>query len=325
MDIVANRQHIAKVRRIIGKLPFVMGLYGLYWRVRMAREAKQQYPPAAIVLSFGQYPQPALETPVTQLCTAAQLLSTTHRNWCQRLHSPARFSRKQWEFSYILQALSVHGMLVPGITGVGFGCGREPLAGLFASCGCYVLATDLDHVEAQEKGWTHTLQHSATIDELYIAAQELVSRSEFDEKVQFRPVDMNAIPADLYESFDFTWSACAFEHLGSLRQGMDFVKNSIKCLKSGGVAVHTTEFNLSSDTETCETSGCSIYRAQDIKQLIAELEAEGYEVMPLNLNTGDSPVDNHIDMPPYGFSPHLKLQLEQYTVTSIGIIIRKPL
>jgi len=45
--------------------------------------------------------------------------------------------------------------------------------------------------------------------------------------------------------------------------------------------------------------------------------------MPCNLNTNASPVDRHIDVPPYGFSPHLKLRLANAVVTSIGLTIKQ--
>ena len=46
------------------------------------------------------------------------------------------------------------------------------------------------------------------------------------------------------------WSSCSLEHLGSISHGIEFILNSLKCLKQHGVAVHTTEFNLSSNEET---------------------------------------------------------------------------
>ena len=42
--------------------------------------------------------------------------------------------------------------------------------------------------------------------------------ARFDQLVTFRPVDMTAIPDDL-AGFDFCWSSCALEHLGSLAAG----------------------------------------------------------------------------------------------------------
>ena len=35
--------------------------------------------------------------------------------------------------------------------------------------------------------------------------------------------------------------------------GLRFLEDSLDCLKPGGVAVHTTELNLSSNEETMET------------------------------------------------------------------------
>jgi len=60
---------------------------------------------------------------------------------------------------------------------------------------------------------------------------------------------MNAAPSDLSD-FDFCWSASAFEHFGSIDQGLAFIERIIECLKPGGRAVHTTELNVSSNDDT---------------------------------------------------------------------------
>ena len=324
MDVIANRQLLARLRRIARGFPLAWPAYRMYWKTRRWLESRKDYPENRTVQNFGGFASPTLDQPVTQLCTSAQMLCKTYDCWCDAMHSPARFSRKQWEFVFILQALSLRGMLSPGRVGLGFGCGREPLAGLFARYGCQVVATDLAPETAKDQGWVATMQHASSLEALYQCAEEFVSREVFFDRVDFRVVDMNTIPDDLSGKFDFVWSACALEHLGSLRHGMDFVKNSVRCLKPGGVAVHTTEFNISSLEQTLESPGCSIYRACDIEQLIRELVADGHEVAPLNLNTGTAPVDHHVDLPPYGFSPHLKLMLEGYVVTSIGLIVSRP-
>ena len=324
MDVVIQRETLIKARRYVRSIPLLWPAYGIYWHVRSWYEANKNYPATESLLDFGNYPEPDLDSPVSQLCTSNQLISRPYRRWCREMHSPARFSRKQWEFVYILRVLQLAGMLNPGKTGLGFGCGREPLAGLLAKHGCKILATDLEQGRALEQGWVNTMQHASGLDELYACAAEFVSHRKFFERVAYRSTDMNNIPDDLYGKFDFVWSACALEHLGSLRHGMDFIRNSARCLKKGGVAIHTTEFNLSSNDATCEEPACSVYRARDMEQLIGELEAEGYQVSPLNLNTGDGKVDRYIDIPPYGFSPHIKILLSGYVVTSIGLIVRRP-
>lgn len=134
---------------------------------------------------------------------------------------------------------------------------------------------------------------------------------------------MNAIPDHLSGRFDFCWSTCCFEHLGSLEHGLRFVENSMKTLKPGGVAVHTTEFNLSSETETLESPTLSIYRRCDIQTLISRLEAAGHSVEPLDLDKGTTFVDQHIDLPPYRNEPHLRLRIGSYDCTSVGIIVTR--
>jgi len=324
MDAIANKEQLAKLRNLVRSIPLGWWVYGRYWALRSWFEARQQYDADHAVEFFGEFPEPTLDSPVSQLCTQTQLQSARYRYWCTQMRCIARFSRKQWEFAYILEVLDQAGLLVPGKTGIGFGCGREPLVGLLANFGCELTATDLDADRAMAQGWANTMQHSSSLNALYDCAREYIARDDFYSRVSYRTVDMNAIPEDFAGQADFVWSACALEHLGSLQHGLDFIRNSLQCLRPGGVAVHTTEFNLSSKTTTLESPACSIYRESDIRSLIQELEAEGYEVAPLNLCTGNGPVDRHVDLPPYNMSPHLKLMLEGYVVTSVGLTVRKP-
>jgi hypothetical protein len=143
MDVITHRHLVAKARTYVRAVPFAWVAYGVYWRLRSWIEARRHYPVVRTLTNFGKYPSPTIEAPESQLCTANQLLTPIYRAWCRAMHSPARFSRKQWEFVYILQSLQLAGMLQPGKTGLGFGCGREPLAGLLAQHGCTILATDL--------------------------------------------------------------------------------------------------------------------------------------------------------------------------------------
>jgi hypothetical protein len=43
----------------------------------------------------------------------------------------------------------------------------------------------------------------------------------------------------------------------------------------------------------------------------------------LNFDTGDQPLDLHVDVPPYRQTDHLKLQIAQWVSTSFGLIVRK--
>ncbi|WP_322015538.1 SAM-dependent methyltransferase [Paraburkholderia sp. J12] len=290
------------------------------WRGRMERDWARRYEESPLVASAAGDP-PSLSRITSQLCTATQFREGAYGRWCREMRTPARFARKQWEFVYILEALSQHGMLQPEKTGLGFGCGNEPLAAVMAKHGAKVLATDLATAEATDKGWVESNEHAATLDGLNDFG--ICDWPTFRRNVGFEFADMNAVPEKFDGQFDFVWSACAFEHLGSIRHGLDFVKNSVRCLKPGGVAVHTTEFNLSSNDQTLEDPGCVIFRRRDMELLATELESLGYEVASFNFNPGSAPIDHHIDAPPYGI-PHLKLALEGYVATSIGLIVKRP-
>jgi len=133
---------------------------------------------------------------------------------------------------------------------------------------------------------------------------------------------MNKIDADLV-GFDFVYSSCAFEHVGSIELGLQFVKNSLKCLRPGGIAVHTTEFNVFSNDATIDNQQTVLFRRQDIDRLAADLASQGHEIV-LNYKAGSWPFARHIDVPPW-CGVHLKVQLEQYVSTSLALLIKKAL
>ncbi|WCT75282.1 hypothetical protein PQ455_08710 [Sphingomonas naphthae] len=263
---------------------------------------------------------PALLTePVSQMCTAAQFDEPVYDEWVARLHHPRHRHRKQWEFIYILQALERAGALRPGRRGLGFGVGGERLPALMAAMGVDVVATDLPQDDARALEWRATNQHSSELDGLVYP--DICDEATLRRHVAFRAVDMNHIPADL-TGFDFCWSACAYEHLGSIAKGLRFVEASIATLRPGGVAVHTSELNLTSNRKTVDNQGTVLFRRRDMEKLAARLIAAGHAVAPFNFDQGEQPDDQHIDMPPYG-PEHLKVVLGPYVTTSFGIIVRK--
>lgn len=133
---------------------------------------------------------------------------------------------------------------------------------------------------------------------------------------------MNHIPESLTD-FDFCWSACALEHLGSIEKGLAFIERTVSCLKPGGWAIHTTEFNLSSNTHTVDHLDTVLFRKQDLDELALRLTAQGHKVAPLNYDPGDGIIDRYIDVAPYRDVPHLKIALAGYAATSIGIIVQR--
>jgi hypothetical protein len=267
-----------------------------------------------------RFEEPSLEKPVCQLCTSEQMAGQRYADLCAELGVNAQLPhRKLWEFAFILAALKCKGVLEPGRRGLGFGTGTEPLPCVFARYDVEVTATDAPAGLELGEAWAKTDQWAKGLEDLF--DPKLVDRETFDRNVSFRAADMNAIPADL-RGYDFCWSACCFEHLGSIRKGLDFLHASLETLKPGGISVQTTEFNLASDSRTIESSGLVLFRKSDIETVIHELVDAGHHVEPLNTWPGATPVDEHIDVPPYS-SPHLKLELLGYPTTSIGLVITK--
>lgn len=257
------------------------------------------------------------------ICTQKQLESPDFRLWHARMREEkiCLLHRKVWEWCFIAQALYERDMLKAGRKGVGFAVGREPLTALFANFGCTVLATDLDEESARNPAanWVTTGQHAANIDVLN--EHGICSEQAFRQNASFRVVDMNAIPEDM-NSFDFCWSSCAFEHLGSIEQGKQFIYNMLACLKPGGIAVHTTEYNVTSNTNTLDHLPVVLFRRCDFEEMAEELKSRGCFI-DIDFTLGDGEADLFVDTPPYKHNPHLKFQFGGYVSTSIGLIIQK--
>jgi SAM-dependent methyltransferase len=257
----------------------------------------------------------------SEACRVDHFLSPRYRYWCDRLKGfGPQFHRKQWEWVYIAAALEERGFLKRDVAGLGFGVGQEPLTDLFASIGINVLATDQGTEEAKQGGWLQTNQHTRELNQL--RQNKIASDADFARRVTFRFMDMNNVDSKLRD-FDFCWSACCFEHLGSIEHGLRFIHNSLKPLRKGGVSIHTTELNLTSDDVTFESPHLSLFRKRDFKRLAAELRAAGHDVAPLCFYPGAHAIDKYVDLPPYLHDPHLRLELEGYVSTSFGIIVRK--
>jgi Methyltransferase domain len=137
-----------------------------------------------------------------------------------------------------------------------------------------------------------------------------------------RALQGSGLPRD---AFDFIWSSCAFEHLGTLQTGLDFVVEAMSLLKPGGIAVHTTEFNVSSNDATVAEGWAVIYRRSDIERLDGQLRLVCCALEPVDFEAGRHRHDLQYDYPPYfqNGRKHIKLLLEGYVSTSVLLIAVK--
>jgi len=267
----------------------------------------------------------------SRICRQADIESDWLRHWCRELDTLPTYHRKLWETCFVVQALWEAGALAPGKRGLGFAVGHEPLPSYFAARGAEILATDLDVGSRQAAGWIATDQHGGDADALFF--DRLVAREVFDAKVTLRAVDMRRIPADLRGGFDFVWSVCSLEHLGTLDAGIAFVVNAARCLKPGGIAVHTTEFNMAGEGPTVGRGSTVLYQEKHMRRMAEKLAQAGYEMLPFDATPGIRLMDGFIDLPPYPgtkwplqqqSTPHLVLSVHGFPTTSAGIIVRAP-
>lgn len=258
-------------------------------------------------------------------CRFEHFSSSWYTKWATALgypsaDRPAHAMRKWWEFAAIAEALDERGLLKPGSRGLGFAVGREPLASLFAARGVSILATDL-HAESSEAQWNETGQHAAAKADIW-AGEAVCPRAKFDKQVEFQPMDMNAMPKG-DQSWDFVWSSCALEHLGSLSNGVQFVENAMSFLRPGGVAVHTTEYNVCSNSETVSTGGAVIYRRCDIEELERSLRLARCGMEWPEFASGTHPYDLAFDEEPYFTRglPHVKILQDGFVCTSFVMVV----
>lgn len=269
---------------------------------------------------------------MSQACKQDDIDSDWCNYWANELKVDVVYHRKLWELTYVLHALYQNDMLKPGLRGICFGCGVESIPCYLASKHIYILATDIAKENPNSVAWSETGQHSSSVDDLYF--KNVCSRADFDKFLSWQDADMNNIPSDL-QNFDFCWSICALEHLGSIEKSLCFIENSLSVLKPGGVAIHTTEYAYLSDDKLPTEGPIVLFNRNIFYELANKLEKKGHYIEPYNFDTGDKFMDKFIDFPPFSFnahdhiykiisnSSHLKVFSEGNGTTCFGLIIRK--
>lgn len=312
-----------RVTAILRRVPVLRELR--WWQRLSWRADHLQANQALIARHLCGKPAPTLPADPTfgttsALCREDHFRLPEYHRWCAALKLDPVFQRKQWEFAWMLAALDRAGMLKPGARALGFGVGREVLPAFFAARGMQVTATDQSLTSAQISGWVGYGQHASGLAAL--SFPQVVADEELQRLVSFRTVDMNHIPDDL-SGYDVVWSACALEHVGTLDLATAFIERSLACLRPGGVAVHTTEFNCTSDDDTITKGLTVLFRRRDLVALSERLARQGHVMAPLALDAGTGFLDQYVDLPPFNQDASLRLLLERHIAGSVGILIRR--
>lgn len=250
-------------------------------------------------------------------CSAADFFHPHFHEISREIGVTVSFQRKFWEWVFIVYHLRT--AIKPNGRGIVFGVGEETLPALFASRGAKITATDAPSEIGVNSGWKASHEYAGNLAAL---PNGNMDRESFEKAVEWRECDMNAIDPS-FTDYDFCWSSCCLEHLGSLRAGLDFILNTVeKVLKVGGRAVHTTELNLSSNDLTVTEGQTVLYRRRDLESFIEEVRSRGHRIQPLRIAPDSMAVDGYVDTPPYSY-PHLKLELEGHVATSVGLVIER--
>lgn len=276
--------------------------------------------------------QPRIVNLASKPAVQADIESDWVAHWAGQLKTAVVYHRKLWELTYVLQAIYEHGHMASGKHGLGFGCGAEPIPSYLASQGVRITATDEAMENAQASGWASSNQHLGSSSIPF--EPDLIDQETFERLVTIRTVDMNDIPDDL-QDFDFCWSVCALEHLGSIDAGLRFIEKSLETLSPGGLAVHTLEMNVEDEGDTIDNWVTVLYQKKHIEKFCQDMRSKGHDVAPLDFNFGNKIMDQFIDMPPWVGEKvsshadrmddpvHLKLSIDGFVCTSFGVIIRK--
>lgn len=259
----------------------------------------------------------------SKICTYSDFQEPWFENTLKIMNETKRYHRKQWEIASIVHAIIERGAHILPNIGLGFACGEESIPSVLVSVGGKVLASDRDPQE--DDVWAKSGQQSLGIKSLF--KDRIISKPAFDNNVTFKFMDMNKIYPEEFGKYSYTWASCAMEHLGSLQHGIDFVINSMAYLKPGGVAIYTTEYNLSSNTHTFESTGNALYRMSDVLDLQSRLSDIKCNLL-LDSNTftrGEHEYDLYVDETYKYTEPtvHLNLRLYGYNATAIRFIIEK--
>jgi hypothetical protein len=259
-----------------------------------------------------RFEAPTLDTPVSQLCTAAQFDEPAAQEIMKAMGMARRLHRSNWQQLYVVSVLATLGCIAKGRSAIGLGTTRQRIAALLASRGLEVMAMGRPGATAPEeaRGGYH------------LFFPEVVRLADFELLVHFAEQDLKEPDLDLGGPYDICWSCDVAQHMGHMDEVLGLVESSLNLLKPGGVAVHTLDFNIGSDTDTIEGNDLTVPRRRDIEVLVQRLVRAGHEVLPVNLHPGHDFADGVVDLRPYSL-PHLKVQMGDHVVTSLGLAIRR--
>lgn len=174
--------------------------------------------------------------PLSKICDAADWFEPDfNRIIREELEELPRFHRKQWEFAMIYYILEKQGLLSEDKIGLSVGGGYERVL--------YSIARKIKHLTVTDIYEMGTTWDTARTD----SPEELIKqRMPFSvdlKKLCVMNMDMRDLKFD-DKSFDFCYSSCSIEHIGTYEDFVKHLDEVWRVLKESGIYVFTTEFHF---------------------------------------------------------------------------------
>jgi FkbM family methyltransferase len=283
---------------------------------------KDLVPPSIHQLTFSQRPRSRTDWK-SEVISEDRFKQENFFIWTSLLRDKPRLHSKQFQNYAIMEgANSVLDLDYAPKKAIGFGVGIEPIPAALAKIGFHVTATDYLDGEISE-AWKNTEQLIESPSDLN--SRGILTPDEFEELITFINMDMNSIPSEFHEAFHFVWSSCALGHIGGYKQGLEFLVNSANLLMPGGIAIHSTELDVSPGTDKYDSPTLSLYRLEDLIECVEALRRNGFTVAELDIDrkwNGKS--EKFVDSEPWGERPHLRIDVFGREILSIVIRIERP-
>lgn len=228
--------------------------------------------------------------------------------------------RKYWEIGFILYNLKILNLIQKNKKGLVFGCGIDPIIPALASQEVYVTATDQPLSTGLNSDWNLTNQYCSGLESFKIYDPKITTWDIIKSQIEFKEIDMNNIKLPAY-NYDFLWSSCSLEHLGSIENSINFILKSTETLKPGGYAIHTTEYDWHDNRQVDDPKNC-IFNKNSFVTMSKKIKQLGHHLYPIDFSIGEQAEDRHIDAYPFELKTHLKLKVGIQHLTSIGFIIK---
>lgn len=264
----------------------------------------------------------------SKICDAADFFDPEYLDVVKNrfLEAPV-LHRKQWEFGMIFLTLKKAQMLEDNKRGLSMGSGKEVLL--------YAVARQVKHLNVTDLYSTESLWECAKTTD----PDEFIRKNKpfpvEEDKISAQRMDMRHLAfADC--AFDFAYSSCAFEHIGTDDDFLQHLNEVYRVLKDGGVYVLTTEFTC--EKETVPIPNNYIFSAEHLDRVIgaSKFVPESRFDARLSEQSANFPMPGRVDDLSYRGDvdfgrtlasacviPHVQLLSGKHHVTSCLLVLKK--